>query len=224
MSELDPESSPLVEALRSEATGADARSRVRARLAAAGVLGAAAGAPALAAAQAAGVALVKPAGWLGLAKLVVLGTGALAVGTLAVVTVTPTRQSPSELAPRARPAAAPPQASAPPASVAPQDERAASESPAAVAPSQQAAARAGQPRAAHRAPISRPGVIEADAPAASTLAVESALLARAVRALSAGRAEEAHALLREHAERFPGGLLARERELALERLGVVDGP
>jgi hypothetical protein len=67
-------------------------------------------------------------------------------------------------------------------------------------------------------------VITLPEPTSSTLAAESALLARAVRALNDGRAGEAHALLREHAERFPGGLLVRERELALARLDAANRP
>lgn len=226
MSALDPQSTSLVEALRSEATGTDSKERVRARLTTAGVLGAAACAPALAAAQAPALALAKSAGWLGLAKLAVLGIGVMAVGALAVVSVRDTRQVPSEVAARARPAVATPKRSAPPAPVAPSsNEHAAREPVAPVTPPRTAPAQAKpQRRSVRRSERSPSEVASLVEPASSTLAVESALLARALRALNEGRSDEAHTLLREHAERFPAGMLVRERERALERLGIADVP
>jgi hypothetical protein len=221
MSELDPHSTALLEALRSEAPDADPKERVRARLAASGVLGVSA----LAAAQAPALALAKPAGWLGLTKLMVLGTGVLAVGTLAVVTVTHTRQAPTEVAAGARPVAASPLASTLPAPVLPSREREGSEPVAEVAASQATPAltesRQRKVRHSRRSPVEALTLPE---PASSTLAAESTLLARAVRALNDGHTDEAHALLREHAERFPGGLLVRERELALARLDAANRP
>jgi hypothetical protein len=52
----------------------------------------------------------------------------------------------------------------------------------------------------------------------STLAIESALLARALEALQRGELAQAAQLLREHESRFPFGVLRHERQLAWQRL------
>jgi hypothetical protein len=56
-----------------------------------------------------------------------------------------------------------------------------------------------------------------------TLRAETALIERALAAIRAGDATRARALLAEHAERFPKGLLLRERERALELARHSDG-
>jgi hypothetical protein len=65
-----------------------------------------------------------------------------------------------------------------------------------------------------------PSVGSFEAPAApgdeGTLRAETALIERALAAIRAGDATRARALLAEHGERFPNGLLVRERERALE--------
>jgi len=53
---------------------------------------------------------------------------------------------------------------------------------------------------------------------ASTLSEEARLISEAMLALGAGDAVQARRCLEDHARRFPGGLLERERERALERL------
>jgi hypothetical protein len=52
----------------------------------------------------------------------------------------------------------------------------------------------------------------------STLGEEARLIERAMLALGAGDHTLAGSFLEEHARRFPGGALERERERALERL------
>jgi hypothetical protein len=59
-------------------------------------------------------------------------------------------------------------------------------------------------------------------PAESTLRAETVLMDRALSALRAGEHANARGLLRQHAEQFPNGALAPERESALERLNHAE--
>jgi hypothetical protein len=72
-----------------------------------------------------------------------------------------------------------------------------------------------------------PSVGSFEAPATpgdeGTLRAETALIERALSAIRAGEATRARALLAEHGERFPNGLLVRERERALELARHSDG-
>jgi TolA-binding protein len=59
-------------------------------------------------------------------------------------------------------------------------------------------------------------------PQESTLRAEAELMARALSALRSGEYTTARSLLRQHAERFPNGALAPERDRALARLNQAE--
>jgi hypothetical protein len=86
------------------------------------------------------------------------------------------------------------------------------------------------PAPALAVPPAGPSVGSFEAPSAKaapvdegTLRAETALIERALAAIRAGEATRARALLAEHGERFPNGLLVRERERALELARHADG-
>jgi hypothetical protein len=217
MSDLDLDSHELLEALRHDEAEAGARERVRARLAAAGALGATSAAASLAAAQSSGT--LAKLGVFGVGKLLAVGTGVVALGTAAVLTMSAPAPAPaSKPAQRAQRAVV----SSPPVvrSLEPAIQPAPVPEARAPAPLPPPTARARTPR--------RVNVTEALPPPpaapASTLSDESALLGRAVQALHAGQREAARALLEEHAQRFPDGTLARERQRAFSRLAGANDP
>lgn len=257
----DPEMTDLVEALRADLPSAEDSARVKARLAALGVLGASATAGTTAAAgTAAGTALAAQAAvasvgvvarvgalsWsakLGIAAAVTAGVGGGSVAALRtqskaeVAVITP--------APVTRPAA-----SAAIAARAPMPPRAAvveSEAPAAqeavtavaaaprikpAAPSNARLANAEPVRATETvtamntppdAPSTQgfPSEAVAVPPTTTTLREETGLVDAALLAIKAGDRERARALLAEHANKFPNGLLRLERERARSKLEAL---
>jgi hypothetical protein len=214
MSDPNLDSHALVQALRQEAAEPAARERVRARLAAAGALGATTAAASLAAAQS--PAALAKLGVFGAGKLLLVSTGVIALGTAAVLTM-------SVPAPASRPAPRAQRAVVSSAAV-----RAAAPEVAPAEPVIEVTAPAPLPASVLKKTPRRVNIVEAPAPApappASTLTDESALLGRAVQALHAGQHEMAKTLLEEHAQRFPDGVLARERQRARLRLPAANEP
>ncbi|HJL22106.1 MAG TPA: hypothetical protein RMH80_07725, partial [Polyangiaceae bacterium LLY-WYZ-15_(1-7)] len=115
----------------------------------------------------------------------------------------PAAQRRSRAAVAAEPAEAP--------SPEPEAEEASAPEPAAHAAPSPPAGRAERPRPARAARSDSPAPEPAEA-SGPALALELGLLRRARSALGAGRTDAALAALREHAERFPDGALAAERD------------
>jgi hypothetical protein len=205
MSGLHPEHDELLGALRGETCDDAARSRMREKLAAAGVLSASAAA----AGTASAVAHAAPAASgakVGLFKALtatkLLGGGALlAVGTAVVVTLSSPAERP--VAP-----ATPPRTEAAPAPVV---------APVVEVPAEVEGESESEAQEVERAPA-RKRTRAATRAEKSALARESALLTGAARRLHAGDLEGAKRLLDEHEHSFPAGVLRTERELARKRV------
>lgn len=204
--DLDPDS--VVHLLRGDVPSPDDRARIRARLAAAGVL--ASSVPVAQAAAASATATVSKAGLSLASKLAIGVSTALVVGSAALF-ISP--QSSRRTPPHA-------QMAPPPSNEASlQVESLPAEG--GLSAGDEAHEHDVQAReSAAKAPVKRrPRARDkSDEKTQSTLAAETELVSRALSLLRANSLAEAEALLRAHEQRFPQGALRRERELAFERL------
>lgn len=242
----DPEDSLLEEALRQDFPSADAQTRVRRRLIAAGVAvgngmavgSAAAAAGASGAGASVGVASKALAMSWGIKLGVMAAVAVPTVGLLVEHQLTAPASSASAAVARQVPERSPAARPAPPRDGAP--------SVPALAPSPNT----GEPVPLNqRAPLNAPAALLAPAPAAapaagaaqpsrgsfepaepaspskatSTLAEETRLLDAAFAELALGHTERAAALISEHERRFAQGLLLKERQRAKLRLSEISG-
>jgi hypothetical protein len=241
MSTREPENDPFIAALRDDLPTEHDQARVRARLLSAGVLvGTGLAAPGVAAGGAVASGLLPKL--LALPMMAKIGLAATVVGLSAAPIAGYVAESDAGK-PQSAPHSAPRQA----AEVRPALTTATTSVATALPPPESTPAEpAKSPRervrslpefsrdvalapTAAEAPAG-PSVGSFEAPAApaapideGTLRAETALIERALAAIRAGDAMRARALLTEHGERFPNGLLVRERERALELARHSDG-
>ncbi|HEX6271716.1 MAG TPA: hypothetical protein VFZ53_01685 [Polyangiaceae bacterium] len=238
MSSPEPDFDPFLDALRADFPSRGDERRLKQRLLAAGV-GVTTGvvAPGAAAAGLAGVSslpgvVLQKFGALSWVTKVGLAGVAAAVAAPAVyVASTPTPQAVEALSPNPHPRAAVRATSprpvatvlAPERSEPSEDERVAPLSPARPAPAPPVVMPAARElvelprRVAGASSASFPVDEDDGVRPPSSLAEETVLVERALYALRQGDRDGARRALAEHARRFPSGLLARERDRALER-------
>ena len=228
---IDPEDSPLEQALRSDLPTDETAARMRRRLLAAGIAvgngmaattAAAGTTPGLLASAAAKVGALSWGVKVGFAAALAIPT----VGLLAERS-----QQPSTVAAPVKAAPAAPLAASPrePARVESDDSPAPREAATLPNRGKVSAELEAKPRPAEPAlGPARPSQLAFDgneAPlaskAASTLAEETRILDAAFAELAAGNEQRAAELVREHETRFPKGLLGRERERAKARLNEI---
>jgi hypothetical protein len=243
MSTREPENDPFIAALRDDLPTEHDQARVRARLLSAGVLvGTGLAAPGVAAGGAVASGLLPKL--LALPMMAKIGLAATVVGLSAAPIAGYVAQSDAGK-PQAAPHSAPREAAEvrPALTTATTGVATATAASAPVAtPAEPAKSSRERVRslpefsrdvslapAAAEAPAGPSvGSFEAPAPPAAerdegTLRAETSLIERALAAIRAGEATRARALLAEHGERFPNGLLVRERERALELARHSDG-
>lgn len=236
---IDPEDSPLEEALRSDLPGDEAAARMRRRLLAAGIAvgngmaattAAAGTTPGLLAGAAAKVGALSWGVKVGFAAALAIPT----VGLLAErsqppsAVVAPVKAAAAPASPAAAASAA--TAASPAAATAVVDDSPAPSEAAALPNRGNASAELeAKPRPAEPAlGTARPSQLAFDggdvplaSKAASTLAEETRILDAAFAELAAGNKQRAAELVLEHETRFPKGLLGRERNRAKARLHEV---
>lgn len=219
----------FVDALRADVPTARDELRVRARLAAAGVaVGASVAAPSLAVAHTGLGSKLAALSWT--AK-VGLATAVVAAGTAAPVVVHYARTSapnvPSAAATRAESrrvsfrTARPADAEGLPRVVAEVKSPPSTAVPTAQTTRARSAEANSTPTAGSAASALEPAGAFPAVPFHGTLREETELMERALAAIREGDRATAFSVLKDHARRFPNGLLARERERALGRLGTT---